>query len=212
MNLPEIIADYLLTLKDSKKSVNFLICALIFCLTVCICEGFIIKNLQNKLENSSYEIKNLNDNSKRECLSLTYPPQRNNNYTKQKDYFSMQDLLNNNITAQTTTTIDLNDWISDSTDKWEDEINKNINLLKNVVNTKQYNLLQKSQQQWEEYKATELDFINDLFFSSSPGGNMWGSLFRLYELKLIENRAETLHSLYDDACFLQKIRKESQTN
>ena len=203
MDIPKIIAEDLLKLKDLKKLVIFLLCVLVCCFGVFVYDNYVIKEQQNQIkmlkdsmELISYNNKKLKNKIERGCLSITYPPQTKNKYNAPKDYFSMQHLLNNNIIEQT------------STDKWEEEINKNLNLLKSVVTAEQYNLLQKSQKQWDEYKTAELDFINDLFFSSSPGGNMWGSLFYLYELKLIEDRAEILHSLYDDACFLQQIRKE----
>lgn len=217
MDIPKIIAEDLLKLKDLKNLVVFLLCVLVFCFGIFVYDNYVIKEqekqigiLKNVLELASYRVNRLNNKTARGCLSLTYPPKTKNKYNTPKEYFSMQHLLNNNIMEQTSSTADMNNWIADSTDKWKEEINKNLNLLKSVVSDEQYNLLQKSQKQWEEYKTTELDFINNLFFSRNPGGNMWGSLFRLYELKLIEDRVEVLHSLYDDACDLQKVKEEAE--
>ena len=205
MDLPKIIAEYLLNLKILKKLFFFLLCILIFCLVILVYEGFVIKKeherikeLQNKLTEYTPKINDLSNKAKRGRLSIVCSPK--NKYSTSEDYFSMEKVLWNNVFNKTESTIDMNNWILESTDEWEKEINKNLNLLKNVISVEEYNLLQQTQQEWEEYKITELKFLNNFF--NKPTGNMWYTIHILYKLKLIEDRAGTLYSLYENACDL----------
>ncbi len=173
------------------------------------------KSLKNEINRLDSRITNFNEKTKtpyeqileeekekRGCLSITYPPQGKNKYNTPDDYFSMEKVLWNNVFNETNSTIDMNNWILESTDKWEREIDKNIELLKQVTTTEQYKLLQKSQKEWEEYKTAQYKFLDEVF--SNPGGNAWYTMHLLYRLKLIEDRAGILHSLYEDSCNLQK--------
>lgn len=189
----------------SHKNVLLLLCLLIFFLIFSVYEFSVIKKEQNEIEALQKRLTALTkeqtknettSKEQRKWLSITYK-------SSPEEYFSMQKTLWNDVFNKTESTADMNDWILESTDKWEEEINKNINLLKGVTTAEEYNLLQISQKKWEEYKTAHYNFVNKILIK--PTGNMWESIRLLYILKLIEDRAETLHSLYEDSCDLQKI-------
>ena len=80
-------------------------------------------------------------------------------------------------------------------DAWYKEIDKYINLLKNVTSKDEYNNILEAQTQWKKYQEAEFKAVSILI---NKQGTIYQNFIAGKECELVKQRAQDLKSFYDD--------------
>ena len=119
---------------------------------------------------------------------------KNDNISAELEKHPIDKMLSECI-SKNSSTAGMNKCTYDASDEWEKEMNKNLDLLKSVMTKEQYHFLQKSQENWEKYKMTQYNLIDEIILKKM--GTMYSTIRLGYRLGIIKDRAQILHSLYD---------------
>ncbi len=92
------------------------------------------------------------------------------------------------------TTVCMSECVYKAGDKWTQEIDRNIKLLENMMNTEQTELLRNSQKEWNEYKDAQQK-LNDKTIGAKDG-TMYRNILSGEQVDIIEKRAKELQNLY----------------
>ena len=88
----------------------------------------------------------------------------------------------------------MKDCVLDSGDKWSSEIDKNIKLLKSILNSNQYEQLTEAQKAWIKYKDIQQSL--NLETISAKTGTMYIDILSAEQVGIIKRRAQELSGLY----------------
>ena len=80
-----------------------------------------------------------------------------------------------------------------SMDAWFEEIDKNLELIKTSVSEDDYQVILKSQKDWEEYQKSEFESITLLM----EQGTMFHNIADSMKMELVKKRALYLKEYYD---------------
>ena len=80
-------------------------------------------------------------------------------------------------------------------DEWFKEIDKYINLLKDVTSKDEYNNILEAQTQWKKYQEAEFKAVSILI---NKQGTIYQNFLAGKECELVKQRAQDLKSFYDD--------------
>ena len=92
------------------------------------------------------------------------------------------------------TTAGMSKCVDDSVNDWNGEIDKYFSLLKEVLPNDKYNLLQVSQEKWENYKEAQWDFLEAAL--SEKDGTMYINILSADKADVVEKRAKDLSGFY----------------
>ena len=80
-------------------------------------------------------------------------------------------------------------------DEWFKEIDKYINLLKDVTSKNEYNNILEAQTQWKKYQEAEFEAVSILI---NKQGTIYQNFLAGRECELVKQRAQCLKSFYED--------------
>ncbi len=184
-----------------KKSIIFVLISLLS-LTL-LSAGFAVKyyiktqKLQNKivsLEATISDMSSKNDTLKKdsEILDTRYENLKSKKSAIEIIAAQEQECLK----KENYTTAGMNHCVHISLDRLEKEIEKNITLLKSVMTFEQYELLQKSQEAWEDYKKAEMTLNRETVGNNS--GTIYTNILAGHQFSIVEKRAKDLSILYSE--------------
>ncbi len=97
------------------------------------------------------------------------------------------------------TTIGMTTCVLNASEKWDKEMNRNYQLLKDELTEEQMEKLKLAQRQWLEFRDKELAFSYDMY--GSMQGTMWQNVAASQEYELIKARTLELKVYYDMLTF-----------
>ena len=92
------------------------------------------------------------------------------------------------------TTVGMSKCVDDSINDWNKEIDKYLSLLKEVLPEEQYDLLETSQNKWEDYKKAQWAFLNAAI--DEKHGTMYINVLSGDRAGVVEKRAKDLSGLF----------------
>lgn len=91
-------------------------------------------------------------------------------------------------------TVGMSKCVDDSINDWNNEIDKYLLLFKETLPKEQYNLLETSQNEWEDYKKAQWAFLNAVI--GEKQGTMYINVLSGDRAGLVEKRAKDLSGLF----------------
>ena len=92
------------------------------------------------------------------------------------------------------TTVGMSKCVDDSINDWNKEIDKYLSLLKEMLPEEQYDLLETSQNKWEDYKKAQWAFLNAAI--DEKHGTMYINVLSGDRAGVVEKRAKDLSGLF----------------
>lgn len=85
--------------------------------------------------------------------------------------------------------------VLEAIDGWQEELEKNYNLLLSLLNAEEKTKLEIAQQNWVKYKEAELEFYYLMY--GNMQGTMWRTIAVSTNLELVKQRAIQLQDYYE---------------
>ncbi len=168
-----------------KKKIQILV--LIILLLVIILGLFVIQKQKEQLKYLEFELSEKN----RVIENLR---EEKNNLPPEAEVHPIEKALEDCLKKEAYTTAGMSKCVDDSRNEWNKEIDKYLTLLKDALPEDKYNLLQTSQEKWEEYKEAEWNLLEKTL--QEKDGTMYVNIISGDKANIVEKRAKDLSELY----------------
>ena len=157
-------------------------------LTGLLCLSFFIIFEQNK------QLKSLKIQLAEQEKTVTDLKQEKQNLTSQTEVHPIEKAVQECMKKENYTTTGMLKCVDESINDWNKEIDKYLLLLKETLPKEQYDLLEISQNKWEEYQKAQWTFLNSVIIEKQ--GTMYINVLSGDRADVVEKRAKDLSGLY----------------
>ncbi len=157
-------------------------------LTGLLCLSFFIIFEQNK------QLKSLKIQLAEQEKTVTDLKQEKQNLTSQTEVHPIEKAVQECMKKENYTTTGMLKCVDESINDWNKEIDKYLLLLKETLPKEQYDLLEISQNKWEEYQKAQWTFLNSAIIEKQ--GTMYINVLSGDRADVVEKRAKDLSGLY----------------
>ena len=168
-----------------KKKIQILV--LIILLLVIILGLFVIQKQKEQLKYLEFEL------SEKDRVIENLREEKNN-LPPEAEVHPIEKALEDCLKKEDYTTAGMSKCVDDSRNEWNKEIDKYLTLLKDALPEDKYNLLQTSQEKWEEYKEAEWNLLEKTL--QEKDGTMYVNIISGDKANIVEKRAKDLSELY----------------
>ena len=174
--------------KSMKKLTLYILIVLVF---TCGCSKSNLNSDETFSQPNNQEITN-----QKISLNKEEPqPQEKEQKEELEENLHPIDKAERDCIAKLDSTQAMNECAYKAMDAWYKEIDKYINLLKNVTSKDEYNNILEAQTQWKKYQEAEFKAVSILI---NKQGTIYQNFLTGKECDLVKQRAQDLKSFYDD--------------
>lgn len=165
----------------------------ILILTIIFLSGLLCFSLFTAVKQDK-ELKLLQSKLSEQEQSMTKLKQEKEFLTPKAEIHPIEKAVQECMKKEDYTTVGMSKCVDDSINDWNKEIDKYLSLLKEMLPEEQYDLLETSQNKWEDYKKAQWAFLNAAI--DEKHGTMYINVLSGDRAGVVENRAKDLSGLF----------------
>lgn len=140
------------------------------------------------------ELKSLQSKLSQQEQSITELKQEKESLTPKAEIHPIERAVQECMKKEDYTTVGMSKCVDDSINDWNNEIDKYLLLFKETLPKEQYDLLETSQNEWEDYKKAQWAFLNAVI--EEKQGTMYINVLSGDRASVVEKRAKDLSGLF----------------
>ena len=140
------------------------------------------------------ELKFLQSKLSEQEQSMTKLKQEKEFLTPKAEIHPIEKAVQECMKKEDYTTVGMSKCVDDSINDWNKEIDRYLSLFKETLPEEHYDLLETSQNKWEDYKKAQWTFLNAAI--SEKQGTMYINVLSGDRAGVVENRAKDLSGLF----------------